>query len=124
MRRKKRAMPFKRRQKLRFAPPSGPVNYIRASGSDFRYRLLNSTASDGYVAAAAQLLPNEMLYRMMGGEHRVMGKLFPVLMNDEVNFVQSAAEMQRGRWDFQLAAGIPAIHNTSAPDLELMLKRS
>ncbi len=113
MRRKKRAMwPFKRKVKQpKFAPPRGQVQYIQESSSGFRYRLLNSTVSDGYAAAAAQLMPGEMLYRMMDGENRVMGKLFPVLMNDEVNFAQCVAKMQQGRWDFQLAAGIPVISN-------------
>jgi hypothetical protein len=113
MRRKKRAMwPFNRKAKQpKFAPPRGQVQYVQESSSGFRYRLLNSTVDDGYAAAAAQLLPGEMLYRMMDGEHRIMGKLFPVLMDGEVNFGQSVAEMQKGRWRFQLAAGIPATSN-------------
>lgn len=111
MRRKKHAMwPFKRKAKQpRFAPPRGQVQYVQESSSGFRYRLLNSTVDDGYAAAVTQLLPNEMLYRMMDGDHRVRGKLFPVLINGEINFVESVAEMKKGHWKFQLAAGIPAI---------------
>ncbi len=79
------------------------------SSSGFKYRLLDSTVADGYEAASAQLLPGEKLYRMMGGNHRVMGELSPALMEDAVNFYQSAENMATGEWDFHLAAGVPAI---------------
>lgn len=80
--------------------------YIEESEHGFRYRLLDVSIDDGYDAVAEQLLPSERLYRMMDGVHRCGGKLFPVLMDDKVNFEQSAAEMRKGRWDFKIAAGI------------------
>jgi hypothetical protein len=83
-----------------------PVSYVTTS-SGFRYRLLDVTVDDGYDAVAAKLLPGEMLYRMMDGSNRVNDKLFPVLMKEEINFVQSVEAMSTRGWIFQLAAGIP-----------------
>lgn len=109
MRRKKCAMwwPFRRTQPQppKFAPPTGPVTYVE-SDSGFRYRILESTVNDGYDAAAAQLLPGERLYRMMDGRSRVLGRLFPILIDDEASFAQSVDGMTTRGWEFHLIAGI------------------
>lgn len=73
----------------------------------FRYREIDADPYESFAAAQSHLLDGELLYRFTVVKGIPDDTPSPVLIENEINFIQSLEKLQSGEWGYTLAAGIP-----------------